>query len=124
RSGTDLHFSSLELGGRVRVADIFIQPDAAEGESRSHGFFFKPNTDGTGGILGLPTRKTGPRFSHLRHGSAEVLFLDVQDNNFRSLGSLAASATEPADDACEVSCVDWYGNARPIFYQGRIFALL
>jgi hypothetical protein len=23
-----------------------------------------------------------------------------------------------------VSCVDWYGNARPIFYKGRVFALL
>ena len=23
-----------------------------------------------------------------------------------------------------VSCVDWYGNARPIFYRGRIFALM
>jgi hypothetical protein len=24
---------------------------------------------------------------------------------------------------CEVSCYDWYGNARPIFFRGRIFAL-
>jgi hypothetical protein len=24
---------------------------------------------------------------------------------------------------CEVSCVDWYGNSRPIFTDGRIFAL-
>ncbi len=23
-----------------------------------------------------------------------------------------------------VSCTDWYGNARPIFMNGRIFALL
>jgi len=23
-----------------------------------------------------------------------------------------------------VSCVDWYGNARPIFFRGRIFALM
>lgn len=25
---------------------------------------------------------------------------------------------------CEMSCLDWYGNARPIFYQGRGFALI
>ena len=24
---------------------------------------------------------------------------------------------------CEVSCIDWYGNSRPIFTDGRIFAL-
>ena len=25
---------------------------------------------------------------------------------------------------CEVSCIDWYGNTRPIFYKQRIFALI
>ena len=24
---------------------------------------------------------------------------------------------------CEVSCIDWYGNSRPIFTDGRLFAL-
>ena len=28
------------------------------------------------------------------------------------------------DDACRASCVDWYGNARPLFLRGRVFALL
>ncbi len=28
------------------------------------------------------------------------------------------------DDGCKASCTDWYGNARPIFYSGRVFALL
>ena len=27
-------------------------------------------------------------------------------------------------DNCRASCVDWYGNARPLFFQGRMFALL
>ncbi len=122
-SGSDLHFSSIALD-RPRVADIFIQPGASEGEARSHGFFFKPNAEGNGGILGLPTQRSGGRWSHLTHGSAEVLFLDVADRNFRRLGALEAASTEPTDDMCQVSCVDWYGNARPIFYQGRIFALM
>jgi hypothetical protein len=28
------------------------------------------------------------------------------------------------EDGCKASCVDWYGNARPLFLRGRIFALL
>ena len=28
------------------------------------------------------------------------------------------------DDHCLASCVDWYGNARPVFFGGRIFALM
>ena len=27
-------------------------------------------------------------------------------------------------DSCVASCLDWYGNARPIFIDNRIFALL
>ena len=25
--------------------------------------------------------------------------------------------------SCEVSCIDWYGNSRPIFTDGRVFGL-
>ena len=25
---------------------------------------------------------------------------------------------------CEVSCIDWYGNARPFFLGGRVFGLM
>ena len=28
------------------------------------------------------------------------------------------------NDQCRASCVDWYGNARPIFVGDRVFALL
>jgi hypothetical protein len=27
-------------------------------------------------------------------------------------------------DRCVASCVDWYGNARPLFFDDRLFALL
>lgn len=42
---------------------------------------------------------------------------------FVPLGKLDAHADE-GNDACRTSCVDWYGNARPLFVDGRIFALL
>jgi hypothetical protein len=31
---------------------------------------------------------------------------------------------EEADrnDGCRASCVDWYGNSRPLFLRGRVFA--
>ncbi|MBU1177582.1 hypothetical protein KJ903_00005, partial [Patescibacteria group bacterium] len=27
-------------------------------------------------------------------------------------------------DNCKYSCVDWYGNSRPIFYKDRVLALM
>ena len=42
------------------------------------------------------------------------------------LGDLSANAggNGGTDDGCKASCVDWYGNARPLFLRGRVFALL
>ena len=31
---------------------------------------------------------------------------------------------EPPGYSCEVSCVDWYGNARPIFIEQMAYALM
>jgi hypothetical protein len=121
--GASLRFTALALGETPEVRGQYSRAGATQGETRSHGFFFKP--DGTGGgVLGLPVRLDGAPWMHLRYGSAELTFLRVgPDLSLRPLGSLVAS-DETRDDACAKSCVDWYGNARPIFYRGRVFALM
>jgi hypothetical protein len=108
------------------VAQQYTMRDASQGELRSHGFFYKP--DGArSGVLGLPVRGPGrPGYEHLFRESAAILFLDNRDGQFHSLGTLGAEpeTERPRDDNCKASCVDWYGNARPLFIQDRIFALL
>jgi hypothetical protein len=37
---------------------------------------------------------------------------------------LGADADKAVDDKCRASCVDWYGNSRPLFVRGRVLALL
>jgi hypothetical protein len=122
--GQNLHFSAVKLGGRPQLAQRYVSAGASQGELRSHGFFYKP--DGRdGGILGLPIRGPGePGYAHLHEGSASILFLRNHTSRFEALGELAARADGSADDGCRASCVDWYGNARPLFLRGRIFALL
>jgi hypothetical protein len=121
--GTDLRFTALALGDTPELRGTYARPGAVQGETRSHGFFFKP--DGTGGgVLGLPVRLQGAPWQHLRYGSAEVTFLRVTPTlGLSPVGALTA-ADEQRDDDCKKSCIDWYGNARPIFYRGRIFALM
>lgn len=122
-NGNDLVISSIELGSTPIVKSTFTRPHAAQGETRSHGFFFKQDQTG-GGVLGLPIRLNGQPYRHLRYGSAEVAFVKVQqDLTLSGFGALGASQAS-VDDACKVSCTDWYGNARPIFFRGRTFALL
>ncbi len=121
--GNDLHFSAVELSSDPQIVGRYVQQGASQGETRSHGFFYRPITE-TEGMLGLPIRGGGqPGSAQLRHGSASVLFLHVQNMRFNRLGALASSGGS-VNDNCQASCVDWYGNARPIFLRGRIYALL
>ncbi len=118
--GDDLGFTALALDGGVPViSDGMRFANAAEAESRSHGFFFKPAgpRDGTLGLPVIDEERGG-------HGEAKVTFLRVDNLHFVPLGTLDAHASRTSDDACVASCVDWYGNARPIFLGDRIFALL
>jgi len=122
-AGRDLHFSGVRLGTTAALADRYTRSGASQGETRSHGFFYRPDAEESG-LLGLPIRGPGASgYDQLRHGSASVLFLRNRAFRFTELGNLAARSSNE-DDGCRASCVDWYGNARPIFLRGRIFALL
>ncbi|HEU0015574.1 MAG TPA: beta-propeller domain-containing protein [Longimicrobium sp.] len=121
--GADLHFSGVRLGAAASLAERYTRENASQGETRSHGFFYRPDAEESG-LLGLPiVGGARPGYAQLRHGSASILFLRNTSFRFQELGDLAAGA-ETGDDGCRASCVDWYGNARPIFLRGRIFALL
>ncbi len=122
--GTDLHFTSVRLGSEPEVAGSFIRTAASQGELRSHGFFYKPDGEDSG-TIGLPISLPGrPGYEHLFENSAAILFLRNSSLQFEKLGELAAHSERAVDDRCRASCVDWYGNARPLFLRGRVFALL
>lgn len=122
--GKDLHFTSVRLGDSPEIAGRFTRKDASQGELRSHGFFYR--LDGSdSGILGLPISKPGrPGYRHLFEESAAILFLRNNSLTFEEVGELGARPERATDDSCRASCVDWYGNARPLFVRGRVLALL
>ncbi len=128
----DLRFQAVELtaGWRPVLGDRYTMQDAAQGETRSQAFFFKPEprvqaNDATAGVLGLPVTRAGrPAYRQLVEGSASMIFLRRADRRFAPLGELAAREEIVVDDHCQASCVDWYGNARPIFLRDRTFALM
>jgi hypothetical protein len=120
----DLHFTGVGLAGTPEVTRRYTMPGASQGELRSHGFFYR--ADGAdSGMLGLPVRDPGrPGYRHLFDASAGIVFLRNGSRGFASLGVLRARDENATNDRCRASCVDWYGNARPLFLRGRIFALL
>jgi len=125
----NLNFTAVELTGRrePKLGDRYIQPGTSQSETRSHGFFFRPDdaSDDSPGVLGLPiARPAREGYRQLFENSAGMTFLRRTDRRFIPLGELDATSEGITDDACVASCVDWYGNARPIFLNGRTFALL
>ena len=122
-AGAELSFSAVQLRrNSAKLAGRFNLPNARQGETRTHGFFYRPS-DVDAGLLGLPVLP-----SHgddgLRGAGASVLFLRQRDLEFTGLGELASQVGANMDDACKASCVDWYGNARPIFLGQRVLALI
>ena len=80
--------------------------------------------DGSG-TIGLPVaRPVEESYRRLLGNSASMLFLRREAGGIEPAGELAARPVDARDDGCMASCVDWYGNARPIFLGGRVFALL
>jgi hypothetical protein len=130
--GRDLHFQSVELtdGFMPRTGDRYTLDGASQGETRSHAFFFKPEpgydrSDRSAGLIGLPVTRAGRAgYEHLRENSAAITFLRRAARKFSPLGELGASESGVIDDGCRASCVDWYGNSRPIFIGNRTFALM
>lgn len=127
--GGGVVFTTVDLtSGRLPLlGDRFADPAAREAESRSHAFFYRADSpDGADGLLGLPVLRTveaDDRYGQART-LAEMLFVRRAARQLSDFGRLSASDVDRSDDGCQASCVDWYGNARPIFLGDRIFALL
>jgi hypothetical protein len=123
--GRALHMTSLRLARLPVAVDRYTRPNAAQGETRSHGFFYKAES-GQDGMLGLPIIGGAESASRqLRKESAALLYLRNQGLTFSELGLLEARpGAAERNDGCRASCVDWYGNSRPLFVGGRVFALM
>lgn len=123
--GRNLHLSSVRLTSPPVTVDRYTRKDAAQGETRSHGFFYKSEGE-FDGLLGLPIvggDESGAR--QLRTPSAALLFLRNHALSLSELGTLSAQpSASDQSDGCRASCVDWYGNSRPLFVRGRVFALM
>ncbi|MBK8197122.1 MAG: beta-propeller domain-containing protein [Acidobacteria bacterium] len=113
------------------VASTFVMENRFESENRSHAFNSRIGADGEG-LIGLPTVTHSEESDRWWWWSAssDLSYLATSANGELSkAGDLIATRRDPEAESptgydCEVSCVDWYGNARPIFTGGRVLALV
>jgi hypothetical protein len=126
RDNAGLSLSFVDLSGEPRIAATEVLEGRYESEGRSHAFNSRVD-EGGGGMLGIPTvkreRDSGRWWWRSRTSDVSFLTFDRTGTMFEA-GELAGreDSEDPAYK-CEVSCIDWYGNSRPFFIAGRIFAL-
>ena len=127
RDDAGLSISLMQLGGTPHVLDTARLARRYESEGRSHAFNASVGADRSG-LIGIPTvfRSGDSGRYYWRSDGSDVSFLTVaSDGGLGDAGALIQGLKEPiAGYSCEVSCIDWYGNSRPIFTGGRVFALM
>jgi len=122
RGDGSLEVSSLRLDNPELKLSSLKLGKSAEGESRSHGFFQKTQDDG-GHLIGLPVLSLrADDNAWWGHGLSNVAFIQLASNETFKLLGTAESGKDPS--VCQSSCIDWYGNTRPIFLGNRLFALM
>lgn len=132
--------SLIDLDGPPRLASSVQLAGRYESEGRSHAFNSLIEPDGSG-LMGLPTVPliADSNRDYWRTRASDLSFLAVDaGGRLETIGALERrfdyvddyereTEVEDADGVpgyqCEVSCIDWYGNSRPIFTDGRVFAL-
>ena len=123
--GDGLFLSTISLSDRPGVADTEYLHGYVESEGRSHAFNLRVDED-RGGMFGVPVTIEVPYRSWTRQrDNSDVAFFAVGAGMRMDPAGLLTSTADLADPGyeCEVSCYDWYGNARPVFINGRTFAL-
>ncbi len=119
----DLFMSAIRLGSRPAIANTFSLKDASQSENRSHAFFYRQDSEHDG-VFAFPiVTMTGGDDVDRWRWPARILFIRNRGLSFSSAGTLDPPSTGRMEDHCLASCIDWYGEARPIFINDRIFAL-
>jgi hypothetical protein len=126
-SSLRMAYVGLETGSPV-VKDHLTMAGRAESEGRSHAF--NSLTDASGGaLIGLPTvpnNSGGDARTPWRSEQSDLSYITLSpQGKLTRAGELGTSQFEPHQGyTCEVSCIDWYGNARALFFNRRILALM
>ncbi len=125
-----LNVSLLKLGKQPQISSTAFLPNRFESESRSHAFNGITDIDGSG-VMGIPTVEKVENSNRYNwwSGKSDLSFLTLDAQGRLAIaGELEGKNEDEVKEhetyKCEVSCIDWYGNARPIFTKGRIFGLM
>ena len=120
--GRDLHFTSLRLGPRALGRRPLRARERERRAKRAATASSTSRRDGTARPADRRARKSADAAAAAANPPS-VLFLRTSSLKLTEVGALD-SRPGGNNDGCRASCVDWYGNSRPLFLKGRVLALM
>lgn len=141
--GRKLFISGIDNDFKFRVSIINMENEPflegkgifdgfLEHDTRSHAFNFR-QFDNQLGVAGITVYKKDDNSGNAllndfywdENVPANIIFFGLDGGyDVKIAGEVKSHAQRISiTDDCEISCVDWYGNSRPFFINGRIFAL-
>lgn len=129
QKGQELEASTIWLGDYAELGTTLTFARSSQADRRSHGFNYRWS-DGEGGVFAFPVFEASdnedPRRLDWYDDPVTMEFVGVSADlrTYRSGQLRSNEQLLDVDDNCIVSCVDWYGEARPFFVGDRVFALI
>ena len=124
-TNNQLKFVLLQDQAKPYLLDQLALYGFQQSEHRSHAFNFgQPATGRT--VFGLPVitqAAANNDTSDYIDRVSDLLLIDMSENRLQMLGLVDMASHAKPEPKCELSCFDWYGNARLFFVGERIFAL-
>ncbi len=114
-----LKFTALDSKSNRELSSTVLSK-TSEGESRSHGFFFKPSE--TGGYFGIAELSHSERYSYASSANVGYYEFNASKGEINPLGVAQSQSID--SNVCASSCVGWYGNTRPVFIGNDVYALM
>ncbi len=132
QSGNELSVQAVTLGESPEITSSASLMGYTGAESRSHGYLFATRGYGEG-LIGLATQAVVPPEVLSAPLGAEAMRVPLPTSvhilrlgsrgDLQVIGRLEPSEV-PSAEACETSCVDWYGNTRAIFLGDQVYGLM
>lgn len=125
-SGNQLIFQLVRTTPEVSLGDSYEMANTRQGEWRSHGYFFhRGSTFNTFAIATFNTSNLSPDSYSLWPAEASLNFFNISSEGLiTGAGQMTPQSFQRPAEECATSCVDWYGNTRPIFLGDTIIGLL
>ncbi|MBF0492118.1 MAG: beta-propeller domain-containing protein [Deltaproteobacteria bacterium] len=110
-----------------QVSSSYDLSGVNEAESRSHAYFYHEDKNFRSFAIATHKSAEGPYPTTVfwqGNSAAQLSFFNIVDEKIQTAGVFSVQSSLNNENTCTTSCIDWYGNTRPIFLEDQVLGLM